>query len=136
MVCTLVATEQPDDDRPEEIELTREAILSANDLKAVKVPVPEWGGVVYVGVMTGAERDSFEAQRIDQRGSDVKVNLDNVRAHLAARTLCDSQGKRLFSVKDVVALGQKSGAALQRVYEAAMRINRVTADDVEELAGN
>jgi hypothetical protein len=36
--------------------LDRKSILDRNDSKIEEVPVPEWGGSVYVRVLSGAER--------------------------------------------------------------------------------
>ena len=40
--------------------LTRDKILSADDIRSERVKVPEWGGEVIVREMTGAERDEWE----------------------------------------------------------------------------
>ena len=113
--------------------LTRDQILKAKDLTKEKVEVPEWGGFVYVRVMTGRERDSFEQGLLLGKG---KVNLENVRARLCALTVVDETGARLFKDKDVTELGNKSAAALDRVYEVAQRLNRISGEDVEELEKN
>jgi len=113
--------------------LTREQILGADDLPREKVEVPEWGGSVYVRTMTAAERDAFEQSLV---GDGNTVQLSNVRARLAALTMVDVGGKRLFSDADVEALGQKSAAALTRIVEVAQRLNRLQPDDIEDLAGN
>jgi hypothetical protein len=39
--------------------LNREAILGAVDLKKELVKVPEWGGEVYISMMTGEARDAW-----------------------------------------------------------------------------
>ena len=36
--------------------LTRHAILEAPDIETREVPVPEWGGTVYLRALTGAQR--------------------------------------------------------------------------------
>lgn len=110
--------------------LSRDEILGANDIKSIEVEVPEWGGTVLVGMMNGTSRDRFETEMISSKG---KVNI---RAKLAAITLVDAEGKPLFSYDDAEALGQKSAAALDRVFEAACKFNRITGEDVEELEGN
>jgi len=83
--------------------------------------------------MTGRERDSFEQGLLLGKG---KVNLENVRARLCALTVVDDTGARLFKDKDVTELGNKSAAALDRVYEVAQRLNRISGEDVEELEKN
>jgi len=116
--------------------LTREAILQAEDLPTEDVEVPEWGGVVRVRGLTGAERDAFEQSIVEQRGKNTRMNLRNIRARLVALTVVDEEGNRLFSDDDVEALGRKSAAALNRVFEVAQRLSGLRPEDVEELAGN
>jgi len=60
-------------------------------------------------------------------------NLQNIRAKLSARTIVDTDGKRLFTDADIIKLGLKSAAALDRVFSAAQRLSRLTAQDVKEL---
>lgn len=119
--------------------LTREAILKAQDLPRELVHVPEWGGEVYVRAMTGTERDAFEASMVVEGKNGLKgahMKLENLRAKLAALTVCDADGQRLFSDKDVEALGQKSAAGLDRVFSVAQRLSGISQKDVEELTKN
>jgi hypothetical protein len=118
------------------ITLTREAILAATDLPKELIDVPEWGGSVWVRGLTGAERDRFENSVIEQKGRDRSLNLRNVRAKLCALCMVDEEGKRLFADSDIQALGQKSAAALSRVFDAAQRLSGLTREDVKELAEN
>jgi hypothetical protein len=116
--------------------LTREQILQAEDLAFEDVAVPEWGGTVRVRGLTGAERDQFESTIVSLNGRQSKVDTRNVRAKLAALTMIDADGKRLFSDRDVQQLGLKSAAALDRVFDAAQRLSGLSEQDIEELAGN
>jgi hypothetical protein len=116
--------------------LTRDAILAAEDLRREPVPVPEWGGTVYVRTMTGTERDAWEMMAFTVKDGEASVNRDNIRARLAALTVCDETGELLFSVDDIDALGKKSAPALDRVYAVAQRVNAVSAEDIKELSGN
>lgn len=113
--------------------LSKDQILAAEDLVTEDVEVPEWGGTVRVRMMTGAERDSFEDSLTQTKGKNVKTNLANLRARLVARTVVDEDGKRLFTDAEAGVLGQKSAAALDRVFEAARKLNGMTEKDVEEL---
>ncbi len=116
--------------------LTREAILARRKLRAELVEVPEWQGSVYVRELTAAERDHWEGKLVNLKGKVATVTFDNARAALAAATVVDAEGSRLFTVEDVEALGQLSGAALNRVYEVAARLSGITEEDIEELTGN
>jgi hypothetical protein len=116
--------------------LNRDAILSADDLKRETVSVPEWGGTVCVRTMTGAERDQFEAEMLRTRGTSAENKLANIRARLCVLTICDDNGARLFNDGDVVALGAKSAAALDRCFTVAQRLSKYSAGDVDDLAKN
>jgi len=99
-----------------------------------QVHVPEWGGTVIVQGLTGTARDAFEGSLVIQRGRKLETNVTNFRAKLVAQSLVDKPGgKLLFTEKDVPALGQKSATALERVYDVAQRLSRLTPQDVEEL---
>ena len=113
--------------------LNREAILQTDDLPRELVQVPEWGGDVYVRTLTGTERDAFEQSMV---GKKSKMNLDNVRARFAVLTICDEAGKRLFADEDAKVLGDKSAAALDRVFAVAQRLNGFSSEDAEDLAKN
>lgn len=116
--------------------LTRDQILNAQDIQTEEVSVPEWGGTVLVRALDGEERDALEASMIQGKGKNAQVNLKNLRAKLAARSMVDENGKRLFEDGDIPALAKKSAAALNRVYEAAQRLSGITPEDVDELTKN
>lgn len=124
--------------------LDRSAILEMDDIGKSLVDVPEWGGAVYVRALTGSERDAFETSLIEEKTvrkgrkqeTTRSTNLRNMRAKLCALTICDEDGKRLFSNADVKELGAKSAAALDRVFEVAQRLSGLSDDDVDELVGN
>jgi hypothetical protein len=64
------------------------------------------------------------------------MNLENIRARMLAYCALGDDGKRLFTDADAVALGQKSGAALDRCVKVAQRLNKLTEDDLKEIKGN
>lgn len=112
--------------------LTREQILAADDSSIETVGVPEWGGEVGVKTLTGFEKDLWESERQTKDGN---FNLENIRASLVAIAACDEQGLRLFSLNDVVDLGKKSVRALDRVFQAAKKLNGVSDEELDELEG-
>ncbi len=113
--------------------LKRDEILQADDLETRDVFVKAWNGNVRIRTMTAKERDDFEQMIF---GGDKKGRMENVRASLVALTAIDEDGNRLFTTKDVKALSQKSGAAMSQVFNEAQRLNRMTNEDVEEIAKN
>ncbi len=115
--------------------LSRENILDADDRKSEDVPVPEWGGTVRVRALSGTERDAYEAGIVTLRGDGSKqVNMKNLRGRLVALSVVDGEGNRLFTDEDAIALGDKSAAALERVFDVARKLSGLSEDDVEELA--
>jgi ribosomal protein L12E/L44/L45/RPP1/RPP2 len=116
--------------------LTKSAILAANDLKTEDVEVPEWGGTVRVRSFTGRERDAFEASMVQGDGKDRRVDLTNMRARLVGLTVIDEAGQRIFTDEEIDLLGAKAGAALDRVFAVAQKLNGLSGEDVEELTKN
>jgi hypothetical protein len=116
--------------------LGRDSILQASDIRKELVAVPEWGGEVYVRSLSAKERDEFESSMLTFKGKTQEVNLRQARAKLAALSICDEEGKRLFSDADVAALGNKSASAMQRVWTVAQRLSAITEEDMEELTKN
>lgn len=118
--------------------LSREDILTAQDLVTEGVEVPEWGGSVFIRTLTGTERNTWELEAVPNanRGDYQSMELLNLREKLLVKVIVDEEGKRLFTDKDIKALGEKSAAALDRLFEVAQRLNRLSARDVEELEKN
>lgn len=120
--------------------LSRDQILTAQDIPTEDVDVAEWGGTVRVRGLSGAERDAFEASitgsQASKKGQSRQLRLDNLRARFVAMSIVDDAGVRVFSDADIKALGGKSAAALERVYEVGQRLSGLSDDDVEEMAGN
>ena len=117
--------------------LTKDQILEANDLKTQSVEVPEWGGSVLVRTMSGTDRDAFEASMITLSPDGTrKPNMTNMRAKLVALTVVDDAANRLFDASDVDRLALKSASALERVFEAAQRINGLGVDAQDDIAKN
>lgn len=110
--------------------LTREQIISAADLDYAEVDVPEWGGAVRLRAWDGATRDRFDAMALQarERGQQMPHQL---RAWIAAMSICDERGELMFSDADIAALARKSARALDRIVEAALRLNGLTADALE-----
>ncbi len=117
----------------------KELILNAEDLPREPISIPEWpgtDGMLFVRVMTGTERDAYEASWLEKKGEAFEVNRANLRAKLAVRTLVDSAGVRIFEDAETDSLGKKSSAALDRIFEVASRLNRISKKDEDELLKN
>ena len=110
--------------------LSKDDILGRDDRRTEEVAVPEWSGSVLVRGMTGRERDDFESSMLIQAGGQAGRDLRNTRAKLVAKCAVDDDGARLFTDGDVTALGEKSAAALVRVFEVAARLSGLDEEDV------
>ena len=109
--------------------LTAEQILAADDMGLKELKVPEWGGSVYVRIMTVGERDDYERKWIGQKDR----GIENFRTEYLSRVLCDEKGDLLFNRNQIEALAKKSGAVMGRLFDEAMRHNKMTEADVEQL---
>ena len=111
--------------------LSAEQILAAADAKTFEVSVPEWGGEIYIRVMSVGERDAHELEwlRCKEKG------VPNFRTKFLARVISDKDGNRLFNDHQIDALSKKSGSVMSRLFNEAMKFNAVSEEDVEELAG-
>lgn len=116
--------------------LSRDQILAAPERDYRDVAVPEWGGTVRVRSLTGTERDRFESSLTVIKGGKQKSNTENFRARLVALSVVDEEGNLLFSPPDVVALGKKSVAALQRVFDVCNEMNNISDEDIDELTSD
>jgi hypothetical protein len=110
-------------------------ILTKDDLTREELYISEWGGSVYVRVMTGGERDTLESRQLATEGQAQSERLKNLRSLLAALTVCDESGAAIFMIDDMAALSNKSSTALDKIFEVSMRLNRLRAEEVEELVG-
>ena len=115
------------------MKLGREDILKAEDRATEEVECPEWGGTVTVRGLTGKERDEFEASIMVRRGKRMVPDTGNIRAKLVMWCCLDADGAQMFSHADLEALGGKSAAPIDRVYEVAARLSGLSDEDVEEL---
>lgn len=111
---------------PPRARLGRSAILRADDLPREEIYVPEWGGTVTVRTMTAGERSAYEA-RADK---DPEANPAPL---LLAFTACDEAGNLLFTPEDVRELERKNAKLLLRIFRVAVRLNKITAEDLRGL---
>lgn len=116
--------------------LTRADVLGAQDGRREAVEVPEWGGTLWVRTLTASERDAFEASLVRVRAGKIEPNNANQRGRFVALCATDEAGQRLFTDDDAGQIGDRAAPAVERVYEAALRLNGMRAKDVEDARGN
>jgi len=115
--------------------LTKDAIKAVADLPTEDVEVPEWGGMVRVRGLSGADRDAYFASMavMGKGGNVVGSDFSHATGKLVSLCVVDGNGDPMFSAIDVGWLGQKSAVALGRVFEAASRLSGLEEADIEAL---
>ncbi len=113
------------------MDLIASQIIEASDLAALKVTVNEWGGDVYIRLMTVGERDAHELEWLNNK----EKGVDNFRSNFLARSLSDAKGVRLFSDAEVPLLSKKSCVVMHRLWTQAMAHNALSEEDVQQIAG-
>ncbi len=115
------------------IHLTREDIQSVDDIKIEEVEASEWGGPIFVKGMTAKVRARLEVTNVKTRGNDQTVNMTKLRERIAIATVCDKDGKLLFTKADEDWLGEKSAAVLDRIVLKAYSLSGMSEDDTKEM---
>ena len=107
--------------------LGKDAIFGADDARFAVVQVPEWGGVVRIRALSGAEADAFAAS---------KMGTKNIRARLVAMSVVDAAGKRILTEADADQLGRKSVVPLTTVFKAACTLNGLDEEGTKDIEKN
>lgn len=117
--------------------LSKEQILSSDDIKLEVINIPEWGGDLYIKVMSGEEKEGFETFFLDEDGNRKKEHdTSGLRATLAVWTICNGKGELLFDKSDIPALAKKSSTALDVVWDKSAKLNKILESEIEKLVGN
>ena len=104
----------------------RKRLLGANDIKVQPIDIPAWGGTYYLRVISGKARESFEESYSQEK-------MKNFRLRFLVLTLCDEDGKPILSDADMDALGERSSVEINRVFDAAWKLNAFTQEAVDAL---
>lgn len=117
-------------------DLTRDGILSVQDLPLERVEVPEWDGVVYMRVLTGKQRDEIEQLSTDRKAAK-RFEVKEMIVRMVAMSLCDKDGKLLFGGHDdAQKLNEKSSAVIIRLFKVVQKISKVDDDDIGVTAAD
>lgn len=111
----------------------RDKILKAADLSHEDIEVPEWGVTIRVVSPTVRERARIVAAFM---GPDGTPDIEKMYPALVIATASDPEtGDRLFTDDDAEALSAKSGKAVERVAQAALRVSGMSDNPVEQGKG-
>lgn len=110
--------------------LTREQIDQADDAKILRVAA--FGGEVCLRLMSVGDRDSYELKLVEAGGKAIP----DFRSELLSRTVCDEKGVLIFPGQEgVEALKRRSADEMHKLWQAAMRHNALTEEEIKRLAG-
>jgi len=125
--------------------LSREKLLKRGQLAIEKVDLDK-ESFVYVTEMTGKQKELWERSLINEsaimqgskKGNQAPtVKLDDFKAKLAVMTICDEKGELQLKPADAHTLNESIKASwLEKIVEAAQRLNKITEEDREELVKN
>lgn len=115
--------------------LSIDEILAADNLKPQEVPIPEWGGTVFVRTLSALEAIRLSGLLQDISGDPIRIAQERVVMALSAY-LCDADGNALATVEQARAIAGKRATAVNAIVEAGHRINSVDANTAEGAAKN
>lgn len=112
----------------------REKILGASDIRREQVHVPEWDATVEVRGLTGTQRAKLMKTGFDAKGA---VDFEKLYPELLVASVFDPETQQpVFTEADRDSLNGKSGAALERVAQAAMRLSGLSPEAAEQAEKN
>jgi hypothetical protein len=127
--------------------LSRDDIANMCDFTTITVDVPEWGGSVLLRSMTVGHHDDLQIRLLRFSGAEASPEngaatsllyrhpelLREVKSRLLSYCLCDARGTLLLNDDAGRAiLEQRNPVVIDRLYEAASQLNRLSSADVDE----
>jgi hypothetical protein len=117
--------------------LTASEILGMDDLPVEEVNVPEWKNrKVLICGLTAAAKNAYQASIVEIQGKHRKLKLEHSTAKLLVRCLVDQKRQPIFTETQILQLGAKSAAVLERLAKVASRLSGMDEEDNEQLLKN
>jgi len=114
----------------------RAKILSA-ETRRERVELGEPIGHCWIHAITEADRSDLEASVIDPTtGEQNALGLRHFTARLLIASVCDDDGRPVFTADDVDAIRQLPSQFVRSMYEVARRLSGLDSQDIETLVGN
>lgn len=110
----------------------RDQILASDDIPTELVEVPEWGVIVEVRGMNGADRARIIEEAAATSGG---MGVGSMYAETVITSCYDPEtGERVFAPSDLPALMTKSASAIDRLATVGMRLSGM-APEAQDDAG-
>ena len=95
--------------------LSKAEIFAVDDRKYDDVPCPEWGGEVRVRGLTASEQSVITKLVFEEKKDEISMKVVQFGC-------VDENGERLFSQRDLDALGKKSFPVIERLGKRIMEL--------------
>lgn len=105
----------------------KEALFALRATRQI-IPVETEAGTAYVRSLTVAEKDEFDLS--------AEGGKKNVRANLLIACVCNEAGEPEFTEYDLATLNALPASAVEPLIDAAMKVNRFSAEDREAIRKN
>jgi hypothetical protein len=112
--------------------LTREEILSAEDLELVEIDVPEWGGEVAVAPMTVSQRIDFEEKHYTAEGMPKNIHDADLIYDMLSFSLKKKDGTQMFRRDEIQMLNGKNSKLIRKIFNECITINFFEKEVVAE----
>lgn len=113
----------------------RDKILNAKDIKSEVITIDEWDVKIEIRTLTGLERSKLMNNALNiETGT---VDFTKIYPELAIAASFDPEsGEKIFSEGDRDIINGKSGAALEKIAQVAMRLSGMDKGAVKEAEKN
>lgn len=110
----------------------RDKIANIKDIKEEKLHIPEWDVELLIKSLSGAERNKIMNTAMNKDG---KVDLDRFYPDIVIASCFDPEtNEQVFEPADRDMLLSKSGAALERIAQKAIKMSGL--DDLDQKEKN
>lgn len=112
----------------------RDKILNQPTLEMIKVWVSDWQSHVYLKPLSIKEHEAWESVILNEDGTTNKSI--SLKASMVVASCYDENGDKVFTEKDLEALGEQAAGPINKLFAKCSKINAISKSDVEELEGN
>lgn len=117
--------------------LSKDEILAMDDIPTEEVIVPEWKNrKVLISGLTAAGRNAYQASLTEMHGNKQKLKLEHATAKLLVRAIVNEKRQPIFTETDIIRLGTKSSAVLERLAKIASRLSGMDEEVAAQTAKN
>jgi len=118
--------------------LSREQILNKVDIEIKEIPVPEWGGSIFIRQLSRGEQDTYLKRQYgdtrlkqDSKARNQEISAVNIYGHdayLCVCGICNEDGTPVFKQTDVEDLKKKNGMVIGRIAVEIVKFSGMASD--------